>query len=125
TFIGGVDVTLGDFNGDGRLELITGAGPTGAPEVKVYDGLSLSKGKFVQIAGFFAFSTRFQGGVEVDAYLSNFLAMPNVFRALLFVGAGPSTAPQVNAYVGSTLASGTAIGGFFAQPQNSQAGVHV
>ena len=40
-FSGGVRVGLGDINGDGLIDLVTGAGPSGGPNVKVFGGLQL------------------------------------------------------------------------------------
>ena len=61
-FLGGVSVTLGDVNGDGVADVIVGAGPGGAPHVKVFNGTDLS-----ELASFFAFDPNFTGGVYVAA----------------------------------------------------------
>src|SRR5262245_39312188 len=50
SFYGGVFVDAADLNGDGRAEIVTGAGAGGAPHVKVFDGLSGG-----QVASFFAY----------------------------------------------------------------------
>ena len=62
TFLGGVSVATGDLTGDGVREIITGAGIGGGPQVNIY-----SSGNFSQIHTFFAYDTRFAGGIFVAA----------------------------------------------------------
>jgi hypothetical protein len=59
-FNGGVRVAVGDVNGDGRADIIAGAGPGGAPEVRVFDGATGS-----QLNSVFAYAPTFTGGVFV------------------------------------------------------------
>jgi RHS repeat-associated protein len=60
SFRGGVFVATGDVNGDSQADLITGAGPGHAPEVKVFDGTS---GSLRQ--DYLAYGPLYQGGVRV------------------------------------------------------------
>ena len=62
TFMGGVSIALGDVNGDGRLDIITGAGAGGAPHVKAFDAIS---GK--ELLSFMAYDSSFLGGIFVAA----------------------------------------------------------
>jgi trimeric autotransporter adhesin len=84
-FLGGVNVAAGDVNGDGRAEIITGAGP-GAPRghVKVFSGVDSAL-----LASFYAFNTAFSGGVFVASGDIN-----GDGRADILTGAGPGTAPS-------------------------------
>jgi fibronectin-binding autotransporter adhesin len=59
-FSGGVRVGAGDFDGDGRAEVITAAGPGGGPHVRVWDGATGS-----ETFGLFAFDPSASGGVFV------------------------------------------------------------
>jgi len=61
-FTGGVRVAVGDVNGDGVVDIITGAGPGGGPLVQVFDGVTLTL-----IRSFFAYSAGFTGGIFVAA----------------------------------------------------------
>jgi hypothetical protein len=61
-FLGGVRVAAGDWNGDGRADIVTGAGSGagGGPHVKVFSGVDAQP-----LTGFFAFTPGFTGGVYV------------------------------------------------------------
>jgi hypothetical protein len=61
-FRGGVSVAVGDYNGDGRADVITGAGFGNTPLVKVFSGVTGNT-----ISAFYAADIRFRGGVEVAA----------------------------------------------------------
>jgi subtilisin family serine protease len=58
-FRGGVNVAVGDLDGDGVDEIVTGAGPGGGPHVRVLDSRGNPRG------GFFAYEQSFRGGVRV------------------------------------------------------------
>jgi hypothetical protein len=55
-------VAVGDVNGDGVPDIITGAGPGGGPHVKAFDGRTGAT-----LLSFFAYEATFRGGVFVGA----------------------------------------------------------
>src|SRR5262249_30977283 len=74
SFSGGVQVAAADLNGDGAVDIVTGAGPGGGPHVKAIDGSKLdqlqSDGQIADsalIGQFYAYSPDFNGGVYVAA----------------------------------------------------------
>lgn len=69
----GVYVAAGDINGDGRDDLIVGAGPGGGPQVYALDMARLLQGDVAgaqarPLVSFFAFSTADRGGVRVAVH---------------------------------------------------------
>src|SRR5262249_46212594 len=107
----GVRVAAGDVNGDGRADIITGAGPGGTPLVTVVDGVS---GK--EIWNFFADDDTPVGGVYVSAGDLNGDGKADLITSL---GSG---LPKVNTYNGATLAS---MGNFLAYDSSFTGGVRV
>ncbi len=57
---GGVNVAFCDTNGNGKKEIVTGAGYMGGPQVRTFD----INGKVLS-GGFFAYAKTFRGGVNV------------------------------------------------------------
>ncbi|PIP29506.1 hypothetical protein COX27_01045 [Candidatus Kuenenbacteria bacterium CG23_combo_of_CG06-09_8_20_14_all_36_9] len=58
-FRGGVYVAIGDIDADGEKEIVTGAGASGGPQVRVFNSLGALKFQF------FAYDKNFRGGVKV------------------------------------------------------------
>ena len=93
-FTGGVFVAVQDVNGDGVLDIIASAGPTGGPEVRIFDGNGLTV-----LRSFYAYAVDFTGGVSVASIDFN-----NDGILDLVTGAGPGGAPHVKVYDGATNA---------------------
>ena len=98
SFRGGVFVAVGDVNGDGVPDIITGAGAGGGPHVKVFDGAALMNGHVTVLDSFFAYDATFTGGVRVAAGDVN-----NDGKADIVTGAGPGGGPHVKVFSGADL----------------------
>ncbi len=58
-FRGGVNVAVGDVDNDGQAEIITGAGASGGPHIRIFDRRGKLKSEFM------AYNPNFRGGVNV------------------------------------------------------------
>lgn len=111
TFRGGVNVAAGDFDGNGKDEIITGAGRGGGPQVRVFssDGTVLGQ--------FFAYDKAFRGGVDITAGDINADGIDEIVT-----GAGPGGGPHVRIFAsqGRLLSPG-----FFAFDPGFRGGITV
>lgn len=58
-FRGGVNVAVGDIDGDGKNEIVIAPGPGGGPHIRIFDQQGKLKGQF------FAYDEKFTGGVSI------------------------------------------------------------
>jgi hypothetical protein len=107
-----VFVAAGDVTGDGRADIVTGAGPGGAPHVKVFDGATGA-----ELGGFFAYDPAFTGGVFVAAG-----DVTGDGRADVVTAAGAGGGPHVRAFDGTT---GAEVASFFAYEATFAGGLFV
>jgi len=108
TFGGGVRVAGGDFDDDGKADILTGAGPGGGPHVRLLhaDGTEVAA---LPDGGFYAYGAAFTGGVYVAADPSNF--------GVIYTGAGAGGGRHVRLF----QPAGNEVLGFIASGANQGA----
>jgi hypothetical protein len=104
-FTGGVHVAVGRISGASKSQIVTGAGPGGAPHVRAFDADGVAVGP-----GFYAYGLNFTGGVYVAVADSD-----------VITGAGPGAAPHVRSFD----VNGTPKASFYAYPETFAGGVRV
>lgn len=109
-FKGGVQVAAGDVDGDGKAEIITGAGPGGSPHVRIF------KADGTPIGSFFPYVKTFKGGVNVAVQPATVNSPARIVTA-----PGPGGGPHIRTFdvTGNPEAS------FFAYDQAFRGGVRV
>ena len=112
SFTGGVFIAVQDFNGDGILDIIAGAGTGGGPEVRIFNGANLSV-----LKSFYAYSEDFTGGVRVATLDFNGDGILD-----LVTGAGPGGAAHVKVFDGVT---NSILSQWYAYPISFTGGVFV
>jgi len=112
SFTGGVNVAVGDLNGDKRKEIIVAAGFGGAPQIRILDNRCRTLSP-----GFFAFEKSWRTGVNVAVGDMNGDGKEEIIAA-----AGTGAAPEVRIFRknGKLLSSG-----FLAYADTDRTGVFV
>ncbi len=119
-FGGGVEVAVGDINGDSVPDIITGAGAGGGPHVKVFNGVDVAAGNPnpAELRSFFAYSATFTGGVNVAGGDVDGDGLIDVIT-----GAGPGGGPHAKAFGNGN--QGNLLMSFYAYESTFRGGVRV
>jgi hypothetical protein len=111
-FLGGVNIAVGDVNGDGFADIITGADANGGPHVRIWDGATGD-----DLGGFFAYSLDFHGGVRVAA-----ADLDRDGKAEVITGAGDSGSAHIRIWNAASLTENY---GYIPSPEDYRGGVYV
>jgi uncharacterized protein (TIGR03118 family) len=133
SYTGPVSVAIGDVNGDGFPDLVTGAAD-GSPHVKIFDGKNIHNKTFDQnnpdgslLASFFAYGLQFHVGVNVAVGKVNGARFADIVTGASFGN------PHIKVYNSAAIANGSfgqnpeanVVASFFAYPVNMNLGANV
>ncbi len=109
-FTGGTQVALGNLDTDAGIELVTGAGSGGGPQVRVFD----RSGK--ALSTFYAYDAAFRGGLDVTTADVDGDGIDEIITA-----AGPGGGPHIKIF----KTNGKLVRSWFAYDSNFRGGVSV
>lgn len=112
-FRGGVNIAAGDIDGDGKAEIITGAGKGGGPQVRIFD----NKGK--ALGQFWAYEKDYRGGARIA--LGNIRAGTRDAKKEIITAPGAGHASEIRVYDNH----GARLENFMAYGENFLGGVNV
>ena len=119
-FTGGVYVAAADLTGDGKAEIITGAGPGGGPHVRAFNADGTPMAGAIG-SGFYAYGADFKGGVRVAAGCFDSSGI-----ATIVTGAGPGGGPHLREFTAAGVpVAGQAGSGWYAYGPTFSNGVFV
>jgi lipoprotein-anchoring transpeptidase ErfK/SrfK len=105
-FRGGVNVAVCDLDQDGKSEIITGAGYTGGPHIRVFSNLGVPTG-----VSFFAYDPNFRGGVNITCGDITNDGIPEIVT-----GAGITGGPHIRVFNSQGLMLDEAFSGSATDP---------